>query len=170
MNKIKIKTNKEIESIIEGGRRLSEIKKVLEDSVKIGVSAWEIEELAVKLIKKSDTEPSFMRVPGYHWATCINVNEGVVHGIPNKDLIFKRGDVVSVDVGLFFAGFNTDTSFSKGLEVDRDIQNFLDIGKSALENAIAKVTPGGRIFDISKAIEDTLGGGGLNPVRVLCHA
>ena len=167
MEKIPVKNKEEIKVIIEGGKRLSEVKKRLEENVKVGVNAWEIEALANALIKKSGSEPSFTRVSGYHWATCINVNEGIVHGIPQKDIIFRRGDVVSVDVGLYHKGFNTDTSFSKGLGVDADTQTFLDVGKLALDNAIAKASPGGRIYDISKAIEDTLKNSKLNPVRVL---
>jgi methionyl aminopeptidase len=167
MGKILLKTKEEIKLIIDGGKRLSEVKNILRENVKIGKSSWEVEELAIGLIKKAGGEPAFARVPGYHWATCINVNEGVVHGIPRKDLIFQKGDIVSVDVGLFFNGFNTDTSFSKGLEVDADIDRFLNLGKQALDKAILKVKPGGKIFDISETIEDTLSRGGCNPVRAL---
>jgi methionyl aminopeptidase len=167
MEKIPVRSKEEIKIIIDGGKRLAEIKKSLEENVKVGVNAWEIEKLASKLIKKSGGEPSFTRVSGYHWATCINVNEGIVHGIPRKDMVFRAGDVVSVDVGLYYKEFNTDTSFSKGLDIDRDTQKFLDVGKLALDNAIAMAVPGGRIFDISKAIEDTLKDATFNPVRVL---
>jgi len=167
MEKIKLKTKEELELMVEGGKYLSEVKHKLEEKVNIGVSAWEVEELAIKLIKKSGGEPGFSRVPKYHWATCINTNEGIVHGIPTKEMVFKKGDVVSVDVGLFYKGFNTDTSFSKGLEVASDIQKFLYTGKNTLESAVSKVVAGNRIYDISKAIEKGLQEGGCNPVRLL---
>lgn len=167
MDKIIVKTKDEVGFIVDGGKRLSEIKNTLEERVRVGVSAWEIEELAIKLIKKSGGTPSFSRVPKYHWATCINVNEGVVHGIPRKDMIFKKGDVVSCDVGLYYKGFNTDTSFSKGLDIDHETETFLSYGKQALKRAISKAVSGNRIYDISEAIENTLKKGGLNPVRSL---
>lgn len=167
MYKIIPKTKEEIAIIIDGGKRLAEVKNKLFEKVDAGVSAWEIEELAMKLIKKNGAEASFARVPKYHWATCINVNAGVVHGIPKKEIVFQSGDVVSVDVGLIYKGFNTDTSFSKGLEVDAKTQDFLNCGKKALKNAIAKAVPGNRIFDISEAIETTLNKSGYNPVRSL---
>ncbi|KKQ49414.1 MAG: Methionine aminopeptidase [Candidatus Woesebacteria bacterium GW2011_GWC1_38_13] len=167
MQKIPVKTKEEIKKIIDGGKRLSEIKHFLEEDVKIGVSAWEIEELAISLIKKTGGEAAFARVPKYNWATCINVNEGVVHGIPKKDLIFKKGDVVSVDIGLFFAGFNTDTSFSKGLDVDEPTKSFLNAGRNTLENAIACAVVGARIYDISQTIEKSLARSGFNPVKTL---
>ncbi len=167
MEKIRLKTKEELELIVEGGKCLSEVKHKLEEKVNIGVSAWEVEELAIELIKKTGGEPGFSRVPKYHWATCINVNEGIVHGIPTKDLVFKKGDIVSVDVGLFYKGFNTDTSFSKGLGVTPEIQKFLNVGKSTLEKAVSEVVAGNRIYDISEAIEEGLKRGGCNPVRAL---
>lgn len=167
MYKIIPKTKEEVKVIIDGGKRLADVKNNLFFAVKAGISALEIEELAMKLIKKNGAEASFSKVPKYHWATCINVNEGVVHGIPKKEIVFKNGDVVSVDVGLIYKGFNTDTSFSKGLKIDRKTQDFLNCGKKALKNAISKAVPGNHIFDISQAIETTLGKSGYNPVRSL---
>lgn len=150
----------------EGGKKLSKIKKSLKKAVSVGATAGEIEELAVKLIKEEGGKPSFMMVPNYQWATCINVNEGLVHGIPKPEIVFKKGDIVSVDVGFFYKGFHTDTSFSLGLEVDA-AREFLTSGEDALKKAIDTAKVGNYIFDISKAIEDTLLSCGYRPVRAL---
>ena len=112
MDALTFKSADEIKVMSIGGQKLAEVKKELKKLVKEGVRASEIEETAINLIKKEGGKPSFMMVPGYRWATCVNINEGLVHGIPTKDLIFKKGDVVSVDVGMFFKGFHTDTSFT----------------------------------------------------------
>jgi len=167
MDKIILKNKEEQKIVIEGGKRLSEIKHGLLEKVKVGVSAWEIEELAVELTKRSGGEVSFAKVPGYRWATCINVNEGIVHGIPKKEVVFQKGDIVSVDVGLFYEGFNTDTSFSVGLDVDSETQKFLNVGKDTLDKAIAKVVKGNHIYDISEVIERNLRDNNYNPVRAL---
>jgi len=167
MGSIKLKSGSDIKSIIEGGKHLSEIKGKLYEKVKVGVSSWEIEELAVKLIKKSGGEAAFKRVPKYSWATCVNINEGIVHGIPEKGMVFQEKDIVSVDVGLYFRGFNTDTSFSKGLGVSAEHKLFLDTGSKALENAIAKTVTGNYIYDISESIETILKKEGYNPVKSL---
>ena len=151
----------------EGGKKLSKIKKSLKRAVSAGATAGEIEELAVKLIKEEGGKPSFMMVPNYQWATCINVNEGLVHGIPKTEIVFKKGDVVSVDVGFFYKGFHTDTSFSVGLEVDTDTAKFLATGEDALKKAIDTAKVGNYIFDISKAIENTLLACGYRPIRAL---
>lgn len=164
---ITIKTDEEMATMAEGGRKLSRVKAGLKAAVKEGVNASEIEELAQELIKKEGAEASFDKVPGYSWATCISVNEGLVHGIPTKELVFKKGDIVSVDVGLFFKGFHSDTSFTVGIDLSPENQRFLNIGKNALEKAVAVVTPGKHIYDISKAIEDTIEGAGLTTIKAL---
>lgn len=151
----------------EGGKKLARVKEKLMKKVGEGVSAIEIEELACKLIEDEGAESSFKMVPRYRWATCVNVNEGVVHGIPNKQIIFKKGDIVSVDVGIYYKGFHTDTSFSIGVGIDHKKSRFLEAGKKAFEAALSKVVPGMRIFDISEAIEKSLENAGYTPIRAL---
>lgn len=167
ISRISIKSPKEIKIMIEGGRKLALIKEELKSKVKEGVSAFEVEELACRLIKKENGLPSFKMVPNYHWATCVNVNEGVVHGIPKKKIVFKKGDVVSVDVGFFYRGFHTDTSFSVALGGSEKIKKFLQTGILALKRSIAKAQPGARIYDLSFEIERTLKKEGYSPVRAL---
>lgn len=167
MDKIFVKSASDIEIMKQGGKKLGRIKKRLLKAVKVGVRASQIEELAQKLIKEAGGKPSFAMVPGYSWATCINVNEGLVHGIPKEEIVFKKKDVVSVDVGFFYKGFHTDTSFSVGLGVDEATKKFLKTGKSALEKAIAEAKAGNRIYDISKAIEETVKAGGDSPIKAL---
>lgn len=167
MSKINIKTSEEIEIMKEGGKKLFEIRNALAAKVAEGVSAMEIEELALKLIKASGGESSFKMVPGYKWCTCINVNEGIVHGIPKKEMIFKKGDLVSIDVGLFYKGFHTDTSTTVLLGSDKEKEKMLHVGKKALECAISQAVVGNKVYDISKAIEDVLIGAKLTPIRAL---
>jgi methionyl aminopeptidase len=166
-NSITIKTSSEMKIMKEGGKKLGQIKKKLIQKIKEGVSAAEIEELACSLIEKQDGKPSFKMVPGYSWATCININEGVVHGIPKKTIIFKKGDVVSIDLGIFYKGFHNDTSFSIAISPTKDIKEFLKVGEKSLEAAIDQAIPGNRIYDISKAMEDVLKENKLQPVEAL---
>jgi methionyl aminopeptidase len=167
VDKFYAKSEEEIEIMAECGQKLARVKKALFEKVAEGVSAWEIEELAVKLIKEEGAEASFKKVPGYSWATCVNLNSGLVHGIPKKETVFKKGDVVSVDLGLYFKGFHTDCSFSKGIDVDPETQRFLDVGIKALKNAISATTAGNRVYDISEAIEKTVVSEGYKSIRAL---
>jgi len=163
---INIKSDKEIAIMAEGGQKLAEVRDKLEDTVKIGVSAIEIENLANKLIAKTGGEASFKKVPKYYWATCINLNDGIVHGIPKKETVFARGDVVSVDVGLYYKGFHTDTSFSVGLGVGTEVSNFLSAGRQALKNALKEAKERNRIYDISEKMQ-TVESHGYKVVRQL---
>ena len=164
---IPIKSDSEIEIMAVGGEKLGRIKNALAAAVKAGVRASEIEGLAVGLIKEEGAEASFKKVPGYHWATCVNVNAGLVHGIPVASVVFKKGDIVSIDVGIYYKGFHTDTSISVGVEVSPENRKFLDTGSEALAKAIKMAKEGNYIYDISKAIEDTVEGAGYTTIKAL---
>ncbi len=167
MNSIKLKTADEIAIMAEGGKKLARVKKLLSEAVVPGVSALGIENLANELIKKEGAEASFKRVPGYSWATCISVNEGLVHGIPKREMVFKSGDLVSVDVGVYFKGFHTDTSVTVGIDLDGTTQKFLSTGREALKKSIAQVKVGKHIWDISRAMQEVVEDAGYSVIRSL---
>ena len=162
-----IKTDEEIKVMKEGGKRLAKIKDEVKKNIKEGVKASSVENLATALIKKAGGKPSFKMVPGYSWSTCVNVNDGLVHGIPKDNIVFKQGNIVSVDVGIYYKGFHTDTSFSVGVDIGKDKQEFLKIGEETLSKAIDQAHIGNRIYDISEKIEQTLKKHKLSPVRAL---
>ncbi len=167
MTDIQIKSPEEVKIMAEGGEKLARVKHALGAEIAVGVTSWDIEVLANELIKREKAEASFKMVPGYSWATCVTVNKGLVHGIPKKEVVFKTGDVVSIDVGIFFKGFHTDTSITVGLDVTPETREFLEIGEKALKEAIAQAKVGNHVFDISKAIQDIVRSGGYSPIRAL---
>ncbi len=164
---IKIKTPEEIEIMAQAGRKLARVKNTLAQAVKPGVNALQIEQLAAKLVKGEGAEGSFNKVPGYSWLTCINVNAELVHGIPKKETVFKTGDVVSVDVGLYYKGFHSDTSITVGLGVSPEVKKFLNIGQEALNKAIKMAKVGNYIFGISQAIELTVEAHSYSTIKAL---
>jgi methionyl aminopeptidase len=167
MKKFNLKTPHEIEIMAEGGAKLARVKNALKEKVAVGITAFDIEKLANELIKKEGAEASFKKVPGYSWATCISVNAGLVHGIPKPGMIFKKGDLVSIDVGIYYKGFHTDTSITVGIDLDPQTQKFLDTGREALKKSIAQVKVGKHIWDISGAMEEVIEGGGYSAIRSL---
>lgn len=162
-----IKTPEEVKIMAEGGKKLARVKKKIIKEIKKGISAQQIETLATQLIHKEGCKPSFKMVPNYNWSTCVNVNEGIVHGIPKKDIVFKKGDIVSVDMGVYYRFFHTDTSFSLGISLDDEETKFLQTGKNALKKAIDTAIIGNKIYDISQAIETVITKAGYSPVRAL---
>lgn len=152
----------------DGGQRLAEIKKALYDFTDVAVTPAEIEAKAQELIRASGGEPSFAKVPGYDWATCVNLNEGVVHGIPTGNEPFVSGDVVSVDMGIFYQGYHTDTSFTKVVgESTTEKDKFLATGREALEEAISVVKAGAHVGEISQVMQATVEAAGYNVSRHL---
>lgn len=166
--KIDIKTSDQIKIMQEGGKILADVVWELMDNLRPGISEIELDKVAEKLIIAKGAEPGFKRVPGYHHSVCMSTNEVVVHGIPGEHVL-NKGDVVGIDCGVFYKGFNTDMSETRivGGKSTPQIENFLDVGKSALDNAIREAQVGNRIGNISKKIQDIVEGGGYSVVKSL---
>ncbi|OGM74614.1 type I methionyl aminopeptidase [Candidatus Woesebacteria bacterium RIFCSPLOWO2_12_FULL_42_8] len=166
--KVNVKTVADIEKMRQGGKKLAEIRRSLESAIKPGIAASEIDALADKLIEKAGCKPSFKMVSGYCWSTCVNVNEGVVHVIPKKEIVFADGDLVSVDVGVYYRGYHTDTSTSVIAGKAKNGQlSFLATGRNALKKGILAARIGNKVGDISEAIESSLKKANLSPIRAL---
>ncbi len=151
-----------------GGAMLGRVRQALYDFTVVGVTPMQIEYKARQLIKAEGGELSFTKVPGYRWATCINLNEGIVHGIPTSEKPLESGDLVTVDVGVFYKGYHTDAAFSKVVGVSNpEKDRFLKAGMEGLKNAIAAVKAGNHIGEISIAMEETLKTYGYRATREL---
>jgi methionyl aminopeptidase len=167
MKPLNLKSPEEIKIMAEGGKILSYVNQRLKEKVREGVTAGDLEVLANDLITSAGAEPSFKKVKGYSWATCVNVNDGIVHGIPSPSLVFKNGDIVSVDCGVYYKGFHTDASFSLEVGSEDRANEFLLAGIKALRAAVGAALVGNYVYDISSAIENTLIGCRVNPVTSL---
>lgn len=130
-----------------------------------GVSLLEINNEVEKFILANKGLPSFKRVPGYNYATCINVNEGLVHGIPNNYKL-RKGDLVKIDLGVYFKGFNTDTSATKEIGTSNE-SKFINAGINCIDSAIAECRVGNRLGDISNAMQRVIEGAGYTVSRSL---
>jgi len=159
---INLKSPSEIEIMREGGAKLKKVVEELLMMVGVGITTKQIDKKALELIEKNGAEPSFSKVDGYHWPTCISVNEQVVHTPPSSKKI-EEGDVVTIDIGVFYKGFHTDfaLSFITGEKKDPQVQQFLDVGKKALDAAISKAEKGRHLGDVSQAIENEITGHGF---------
>lgn len=163
----KIKTDQEIEIMAEGGDKLSYVLSQLVSMAKSGVTTLDLDREAEKLILQAGGKPSFKMVPGYKYTICTTVNDEVVHGLPSGYEI-KEGDIVGIDIGIFYKGFHTDTSQTvKVGDVKRDTHIFLEAGKTSLIMAIKEAVAGNRVWDISAAMEKPIKASGFAPVKSL---
>lgn len=164
---IKIKTPKEIGTMAEGGRIAGRVLKETLELVRPGLKTLELDAFVEKRIVELGAKPSFKGFEGYRFATCININAGIVHGIPNNYEI-ADGDLVSIDLGVFFKGFHTDVSWSKVAgRSDLEKEKFLASGRAALEKSINQCRSGNRIGDISNSMQLEVEKGGYQVVRDL---
>ena len=152
------------------------LKKAL-DAIKVGVTELEVDEIAQREIYKLGGDLSYKSVPGYKYATCITVNEQVVHGIPT-DRKFESDDLVSVDLAVVYKGWHTDCAWSilVGGSVDQSVgrsedrkekKRFLQTGEDALWLGIAQAVNGNRVGDISSVIQEKIEKNGYSVVRSL---
>lgn len=149
----------------EGGVMLGKIRDELASIVRPGMTGLELDRLADTLIEQTGGKASFKMVPGYHHATCINVNDEVVHSIPTKKA-FETGDVVGIDVGLYHKGFHTDTAITVEVGSNKKIK-FLEAGRLAVKNAIKQARAGNRIADLSAQMQKAIERAGFSVVRSL---
>lgn len=165
---IDYKTIEEIKVMAQGGAILREVVKELVPQVKAGMTTLKVDEIATSLIKNKGGDISFNKVKGYHWATCLCVNEQVVHTPPSKRVL-KDGDVFTIDIGVFYKGFHTDyaTTYVVGGKTDPETEKFLKVGKETLDEAIAVAKKGARLGEISRLIQGKIEGNGYFIMREL---
>lgn len=150
----------------QAGQKLAQIRDQLVQVAAPGVLLEDIENLANSLIREAGGKPSFAMVPGYHWATCISLNDAIVHGIPKGQ--FKSGDMATIDVGMFFQGFHTDTAFSFVVgESSPQKDKFLKVGQDTLAKTIELAKPGNKVRDLSACMQKSVEAAGYGVVRSL---
>jgi methionyl aminopeptidase len=172
MKKGYIKTPEEIELIAEGGKLLHDILHATAGSARPGISTWELNEFAERQIKHAGGRPSFKgygpKKNPFPAALCTSVNNVVVHGIPSREMILKDGDIISLDIGMEYKGFYTDTAITVPLgKVLPLSQKLIEATRKSLNAAIAEAKAGNRIGDIASATQKVAEDAGFSVVRDL---
>jgi len=156
---ISLKNYKEIEIMVEGGRKLARILEELAKNCVAGMSAKEIDNLAFKLFKKENTKPAFLNykpqgaTSPFPANICVSLNDVIVHGIPKKEIIFKEGDLVKIDAGLIYKNLYVDSAITIGIgQISYKAQKLIKVTKEALKRAIDQCVVGKTLGDIGYAI------------------
>lgn len=151
---IHYKSKAEIELMRESCLLVSETITMLASLIKPGITTLHLDKLADEFIRDNKAVPSFKGYNGFPYASCISVNDAVVHGFPdNREL--QNGDVVSIDIGVFKNGFHGDHAYTFGVgEISDEVKQLLKVTKESLYKGIEKATIGNRVGDIAFAIQD----------------
>lgn len=151
---IKIKTIPEVELIRESALLVSSTLAELASMLKPGITTQMLDNRAEEFILDNKAVPSFKNYRRYPFATCISVNDAVVHGFPNNNTI-KEGDLVSIDVGVYKNGFHGDSAYTFGIApVAEEHQLLMQVTRTSLLLGVEKAIAGNRVGDISFAIQD----------------
>jgi methionyl aminopeptidase len=165
MMAIPVKNAAELEAMRVSGRMTAEVLRQVAEAVRPGVATGELDALTRRLIGEMGAKPSFLGYRGYPGAICISINDEVIHGIPGSRIV-QPGDVVSLDVGVYYNGFNGDSATTVMVGVrDPDTIRLVEATRRALAAGVAAVRPGARLSDVSHAVESVARASGCSVVR-----
>ena len=165
---LQLKSAREIETMAVGGRILAEAHLAAQDAVAAGMSTWDIDQVVEDFIRSKGAVPSFKGLYGFPASICASVNEEIVHGIPNKKKILRDGDIISVDIGVFFGGLHTDSARTYPVgPIAAETQRLLDVTEASLVAGMQAAVIGNHVGDIGHAVEAVVKAGGFTVVRDL---
>jgi len=163
---ISLKTTREIALMRDAGRIAAQALALVGEMVKPGITTWELARVAHKHIVKCGATPTFLDYNGFPGSICVSLNHEVIHGIPSKKRTLVPGDIVSVDLGATYKGYVGDTAatFPVG-KISSTAQLLCDTTKASLYAAIERAQPGGKVGDISSAVQQICEAQGFSLVR-----
>ena len=166
---IQLKSAREIEIMAHGGRILAATVARLRTAVRPGVTTAELDEMAETFIRSHEgATPAFKGLYGFPGSVCTSINNEIVHGIPSKRRALEAGDIVSLDVGVRYQGFFTDSATTVAVgEVPEESRRLLEVTEAALAAGIQAAQPGNHMGDIGAAVQGVVEGAGFSVVRDL---
>ena len=163
---IVLKTNRELSLMREACRISAGALRVAGEAVEPGVTTEEIDRLAYQYIISQGAKPNFLNYAGFPATACISINDEVIHGIPSKKRVLRQGDIVSIDLGAAINGYNGDNAatFAVG-SVSPEAERLINTTRESLYEGIRAAVAGGRIGDISSAVQRYCEERGFSVVR-----
>lgn len=161
-----IKSAAEIQAMRRSGEALRKVHEAVRAVVAAGATTMDLERAAAAKVEELGVKPAFKGYHGYPAVLCTSVNSEVIHGIPNDRRTLKDGDIVSIDCGVVVDGFYSDCAVTYPIgTVKPEVEKLLRVTEASLYAAIEKAVPGGRLFDISHAVQSMCEAEGLGVVR-----
>lgn len=167
MSSIRYKTEEDIQQLRIGADILSRLLGEIAAIIRPGITTLSLDKFAYDYIHDHGCTPSFLGYQGFPYSLCISVNDQVVHGFPS-DYVIQEGDLVSVDGGVTYNGYITDSAYTFGVgEISPEAKQLLDVTQRSLELGVQQAVVGKRVGDISSAIQDYVNQFGYGIVREL---
>lgn len=165
---INIKTDSEVAAMREANAIVRDLLCYIEEHVKEGVSTAYLDKLAREFIEKRGAKPSFLGYNGFPASICASVDDVVVHGIPNRNVILREGQIIGVDVGAYIHGFHGDAArtFAVG-RISAEKQRLIDVTRECFFKAVEIIKAGVRLGDVGATIQAHAESNGYSVVREL---
>lgn len=163
---VTIKSEREIELMREAGKILAIVHEELEKLVAPGISTFTLNKKAEEIIRSYGCKPSFLNYYGYPASICASVNDAVIHGIPSREEILREGDIISIDAGVIYKGYQSDAARTWAVgEVSDAAKKLMRVTEESFFEGIKFAKEGNFLYDISGAIEDHVIKNGFSCVR-----
>jgi methionyl aminopeptidase len=163
---ILIKSEAEIEKMRISGIALRKVHEAVKSAVRVGATTMDLERAAAAKVEELGVKAAFLGYHGYPAVLCTSVNNEVIHGIPNDKRVLQEGDVVSVDCGVIVDGYYSDAAVTHPVgQISPKVEKLLRVTEASLYAAIDKALVGGRLFDISHAVQAMCEAEGYGVVR-----
>ncbi len=160
-----LKSEREIDLMRRAGQIVATVLERLKSEVRPGITTQELDDVAVKETTRLGATPSFKGYRGYPSNICVSINDEIVHGIPDQRVV-KAGDVVSIDFGAIYRGFQGDAAFTVGVgKLDSKASELLTTTEGALRAGIDASKAGARLGDVSYAIQTYVESRGFSVIR-----
>ena len=161
-----IKKSEQIMLMRKAGKITAEALLVARDAIKPGVSTKEVDTKIRAYIEKCGAVPSFLGYGGFPGSACISLNNQVIHGIPSDKVIIKEGDIVKVDVGARYRGYNGDSARTYAVgKVSDEALKLIEVTKMSFDEAMKAARAGNRVGDVGSAVERFVISHGFSVVR-----
>jgi methionyl aminopeptidase len=166
---IQLKSAREIDLMAQGGKILAATVETLRAAVRPGISTGALDKIGEEFIRSHDgATPAFKGLYGFPGSICSSVNSEIVHGIPSNKRVLKEGDIISIDVGVGYKGYFTDSATTVPVgEISTDATRLLAVTQKALDAGIAAAVLGNHIGDIGAAVQAVVERAGFSVVRDL---
>jgi methionyl aminopeptidase len=166
---IQLKSPRELETMAAGGRILAATHQHVKPAIQPGISTWDLDMMVESFIRShAGATPSFKGLYGFPGSACISLNEEIVHGIPSKKRILADGDIITVDIGVHYGGFHTDSAWTYAVgTISPEAKRLMEVTEASLWAGIAETKLGNHIGDIGAAVEAVVVKGGFTVVRDL---
>jgi methionyl aminopeptidase len=166
---VRPKTPYELNLMRESNNRLKIVFEELSKMIKPGVTTWDLNREADRIIRSLGGVPNFFNYEGYPASICTSLNDQVVHGIPDGNTVLKEGDIISIDAGLIYDGFHSDAARTYAVgRISGDAERLIDVTEQSFFEGMKFAVAGNHLNDVSAAIGDYAEENGFGVVRELC--